>query len=909
MINLLRHIANLETRRTADAVIAFSLRCWQAYRFLEPTQDMRAFLQRANHAATAAHRRNSVHLNLYALTIFIAIEAGNFDNANAMLDKAMSYRNFLRVQEPYFYGVLCFLYAYLELNQGRARSAKKYRSRLEEHVRATRRETDFLVFQGLLSLAADEFSDAEKFFSDAFDAGSWSVFLFEGLYRLYKLAPEGVEIILPVLTYAAQRGADISAVAVKHNDAVSRAAMADHAAAEELYAASGYPPLLKDICAARIACGDMSAEAFAFYLDAEKRQVYTPGIFDALIRAAHENSAQRLNRYTLKNFLATAQISDPALAVYVYHFLITDPALAELLLDAQNKILQFGTLCLEKNFRGREANSVYLYLRNRFRALGITGAPLNKAEEILRENLTLFELRLRKNSAAKFIYVTEPEKRGTDVYEVGDTDSIIIEAVGNAAACTCLGAGRRAVLNEKVIISPMIANADPALYFYFFQKGDRRFHLLAFLTNCFLTADEPPAEAAPVYEAILAETRITKMYRMRILAALGRIYHNAGNLARALECYGEVDENAIAGDLQVLNVYLQTGEYARAARLISAKHKTIPHESLFAALTVIISEAHDEKENLATVCYDLLLKNFFDENILAFVLENFRASYGEWAALAQVIDEDNHSAPLLDARVLQSALFMSRFDPHAQKAFVRFFKNSEAVDECHSATHFDTAELIANFAEFTTFRMLADEISPDYDLLTILEKIYFSAEFYADKELLSIALAGVFIRKKITTLKSAEIIADALASLENAGILLPVFKENPQTPFAHKFQPFLYKGLPEKNCRLYYRIDDDANFLSVPMQYLKYGLYAAAVPMFFGETFTYYFSEESESGSVATKEQTVRNETPFLCETEDDTYFLINNAIVSERNFKHDHAEKIISRLVKDIRPVRAHLM
>ncbi|MCL1878464.1 MAG: DUF5717 family protein [Defluviitaleaceae bacterium] len=899
MVSLLKHITTLDSRRETNATIAFVLRCWQASRFLEPANEMRVYLQRANHAATAAHRRNLVHLKLYALTIFIAIEAGNFDNANTMLDKAMNFRSFLKAHEPFHYGTLCFLYAYLELKQGRAKSAIKYRRLLTDHMK-TQASVDFAAFQGLLSLAANELSDAQKFFERAYNAGCRSVFLFDGFFHFYKLAPEGTAVFLPVLTYAAERGADISGIMARHEERISFAVLKNPAAGEKLYAASSYPPLLKDICMNRIAHGDMSAEAFAFYLDAEKRQTYTPGIFDALIRAAYENNAQKLSRYSLKNFLATSQMTDPAFAVYVYHFLLTDPALADLLPDAQSKILQFGTVCLERDFRGREANSVYLYLWNRFRALGITGVPLDKAEEILRKDLTLFELRLRENSAVKFIYVTEPEKRGMEVYEITE-GTLTIEAISAEASCTCLGAGKRTILDEEVMISPMISGANHALYFHFFQEGDRRFHLLAYLANFFLGLEVPPTDAIPVFEAILAEKIITKPYRMRVLVALGRLYYDAGNFDRALECYGEVDENAIGGGFtrQALDVYLQTGEYTRASRLISAKYKHLPHESLFDALTVLITKATFETDNLAAVCYDLLVNNFFDEKILAFVLKNFRASYSEWAELSKVVDEDNRLVPVLDARVLQSALEMSRFDEQAQKAFVRFYANPVG-----------TSNLTAEFTELATYEMLANATRPDYDVITILEKIYSEGE---QNELLALGLAGIFLKHSIKTLKSDEIIADALAVQQNAGILLPVFKDIPeiQTAQTHKFQPFLYKGLPDKNCRLYYRIDESRDYLSTPMQYVKYGLYSAAVPMFFGESFTYYFSEESDSGSVTTKEQSVKNTVQFVAEicNELDPYFAINNAIVSAQNFKHEQTEKLISSLVKDVRPVRACLL
>ncbi|MCL2356522.1 MAG: DUF5717 family protein [Defluviitaleaceae bacterium] len=876
-----------ESKRDTNSVIAFVLRCWQASRLLEPAHEMRVYLQRANHAATAAHRRNLVHLRLYTLTIFIAVEAGNFDNANTMLDKAFGYKNFLKAHEPFHYGTLCFLYAYMELKQGRARSAQKYRTLLDEHF-ATANFTEFLTYQAMLSLAAGELSDAHKSFRAAYDAGCRSVFLFDGFFRLYKTAP-AEEIFLPILTYAAERGADISAIMSRHGEAVSRAMALDPIAGEKLYAASGFPPLLKDICANRIAAGDMSAEAFAFYLDAEKRQVYTSGIFDALVRAAYENNARKLNRYTLKNFLATAQMTDPAFAVYVYHFLLTDPALADLLPDEQGKILQFGTTCLERDLRGREANSVYLCLWKRFRALGITGPALDKAEEILREDLTLFELRLRKDSAVKFIYVTEPEKRGMEVYEAGE--SLIIEAIGASAGYTCLGAGRRTILDEEVAISPMIYGADAALYLHFFRLGDRRFHLTAYLANCFL--DSPTPDAVPVFEALLEEKCITKSYRTKILVALGRLYYESGDYDRALECLVDDGET----DFSVLDVYLQTGEHARAARLIAAKYKHINHEKLFEALRTLIPQT--TSDNLAVVCYDLLIKNFFDENILAYVLKNFRASYSEWAELSKVIDEDNRTAPALDARVLEAAIGMSRFDAPAQKAFARFYENPKCPPG-----------LIENFTALASYEMLAKNTRPEYDVITALEKIYLkfnpqknSENIFEENEILALGLAGVFLRHDIKTLKSEEIISDALRIQENAGILLPIFKEKLQTPYTQKFQPFMYKSLPEKDCRLYC-----ANGY-LPMRYIKYGLYAAVVPMFFGETLAYYFSEEADSGSITTQEQTVTNTVLFIADDETDPYFAVNNAIVYAHNFKHDKTEQLISRLVRDVRPVRARLM
>jgi lipopolysaccharide biosynthesis regulator YciM len=835
---------------------------------------------------------------LYAVTIFIAIEGGHYDSANGMLDKAMSYKNFLRQNEPFYYGVLCFLYAYLELNQKRARSAKKHRRAFADHI-AEQPSLHYTVMLGLIHLAAGEFPEAYKFLSEALAAGSNSIFLYEGLYRYYKNASSGFEgmSVLPVLTYAAQRGADISDVALKYSETLSAAIAANPEAGEKLYEISKYPPILKDICANRIAKGDMSAQAFAYYRDAEKKQIYTPELFNALVRASYENNAQRINHYPMARFLNSVEnIQDLHFAVYVYHFLLSDPALSDLLPEVQSKILQLGTRCLENDINGREANSIYYFLWSRLRALGISGAPPEKAEEILRANLTFFELRVPENSDVRFVYITEPEKRGMEVYEI--TQQVTqIEAVCASASYTCFGAGQRTIIDEELEIKPMVGQAAPELYLYFFQKGDRRFHLLAYLANYYLQLDSPPDEAAPIFEALLAEKNVAKPYKMRILIALGRLHYNAFSFEQALECYGEVDENAIADDFieQVLNVYLQTREYKRAEKLICAKHKHISNETLFNALEILLTR-FEKSETLAAIGYNLLLNGFFGEELLKFVLNNFSASFGEWAELAQVIDENNRNAPSLDARVLESALHMACFDINAQKSFARLYETNK------------NDPLIAAFTELAAFEMLAKSTRPNYDVLNILEKIFFEKD---QPTLLSWGIAGVYLRHNITTFKSDEIIRCAINAAENEGILFPVFKENMpmQIPFIEKFTPFMYNSLPEKNCWLYYRIEGDEKFSAIQLQYVRYGLYVAAIPIFYNEAFEYYFSEEMASGSITTKVRAAKNTKPFLHEDDTDPYFTINNAIINEQMFKHDRAEKLISRLVKDIQPVRAQLL
>ena len=886
--------------------IALALRCWQAYRFFEPSQENRIHIQRANYTVIAAHRRNLAHLDLYTLTIFIAIEAGHYDSANEMLDKAIGYRNYLRANEPYHYGVLCFLYAYLELHQKRTRSARKHWRALTDHIKNLRPIPFHQIMQGMLHLAGGEYAEASNYFTEAFRAGSDSVFLYEGLYRCYVNAdrpPEG-STILPVLTYAASRGADISELVNKFSEAISAAIEANPAAGEKLYHISQYPPLLKDICAHLISAGDLSDEAYALYKEAERKQMFAKGLFRALVESAYLNGIERVNRFPMSQFLSGSEVMDQGLSVYVYHLLLTDPALSDLLPDRQSKILQLGAKCLEMGVQSREVNSIYFYFWSRCKALGITGVDVEKAEKILKDNITFFELSAKVNSNVRFVYITEPEKRGMAEYEMpGDGTPIIIEAVSEHAVCTCLGAGKRAILDEKMTAKPMVAGAGAELYQYFFQKGDRRFHLLAYLANHYLGMDETPDEATPVFEALLTTRGITKSYRNRILVALGRLHYNAFSFDQALECYGAVDDDALGNEFieQILQVYIETREYARAAKLVAAKSKFINGETLFEAVKVLLAKS-EERDNIASVGYELITDGFYDDDILTLVLEYYPASYTEWSNLARLLSEDNRSSLPLDERIIETALWMAMFDTNSQSSFTRLYV---ARNELSSAR---SEGLISGFINLAMYEMLANSARPEYDVLSILEKWFVDND---DNMFLAWALGTVYLRHSVTTFKSEEILQSAVISMENENILLPVFKEPKPalSPYIEKFQPFLYRGLPDKDCWLYYRMDGEASFSAMRMRYVRYGLYAAVLPLFFNESVTYYFAEEMSSGSITTKESVVKNITPFLNDNSSDPFFIINNAIVYEQMFKHDRVEEIISRLVKDAEPVRSRLI
>jgi len=918
IIDYQAQLANLETLHSTHnsfaSATALALRYWQASRFAANGTDARTFILKANHVALTAHRNGAAHADLYVLAIFIAIEAGHHDSANEMLDKAFTHRSFLRANAQVHFARLNFLYAYLEINQQRMRSAKKYWRVLTDKASTDVLQSEYLIMQGLLHLANNEFDDAFGFLREAKRVGSNSIFLHEGLYRYYCTTTytHTDTCILYVLLYAASRGVDITTLATRHRAALFAEAEAHPLSAERLYTLSGYTllhddiasSLLQAICAMRIATGDVSTQAYVLYKEAESRQVAVRGLSQQLVYAAYACGAETISYYSLTRFLRESSM-ERDLAVYVYHMLLTTPTLAELAKSEHVRILQVARQCLAAGLRGREANALYYVLWMHHVAHDEPrNGEVETIEAIMRDNLTLFEIGMCANENVRQIYITVPERRGMTVIEKPEAETMLyIEAGNQNLSYTCLGAGGRELANTGLTIRRMIPGASMELYQYYFNRGDRRFYLLVFLTNYYLTQETPPEVAVSVFVAILEEKNLARAYKVRIELALGQLHYNASRFDHSLACYCDINEDEIEPVFitQLLKVYLQTGETERAVQLVAKRYQCLPHESLCEMLSLLLTQQVNYS-TLAPAGYWLLIEGNNDDDILSFVLTHYMASYSEWVALARKIPANSH----ICSRVVETAIYTGAWDADMQYAGLCVL--------CPDA--------VATFVEYATYQLLANAATAEYATLEMLEHICISANF--QNTLLTIALASCYLRHNIITKNSDDICNRAISAMEDMGLLLPVFKENRtnRIPFIEKYQPFLHRGQPGKNYMLYYCIDGAA-FTSVPMQHIKYGMFTVCLPLFYNEEITYYFSEEMETGSITTKPQTIKNTTPFLLDTNEcanrqardcervltDEFFAINNAITYEQMFKHEEVERAVAGLIKEVRQIRSTLL
>jgi hypothetical protein len=322
------------------------------------------------------------------------------------------------------------------------------------------------------------------------------------------------------------------------------------------------------------------------------------------------------------------------------------------------------------------------------------------------------------------------------------------------------------------------------------------------------------------------------------------------------------------------------------------KSAAVTDRALFAALKQL---SHFERYNdiIARPAYRLLMKSWYDKGLLDVVLRHYRGLQKDWQDLSRVLSAISIADPDLDALILRGAIFIHQPSEGAQRVFIKSPDNP-AADE---------------FTYFCIYEMIVNAFKPMYETVLFLEKLYQKRKDHY----LAFALSHAYLNHGINTARSPQIISDACAFQETDDILFPIFKTHldkfSPTPYIEKNQPFIYHSLPGKNVFLYYRVKDETHYHKRRMRYLRYGLYAANVAAFYGETIVYYYSEEMSTGSITTAEKEVQAVTALYHNNPADPYYLINNAVIYEQMFKYASAEEQLEAYLKPPRSVNAKLL
>ena len=895
------NLKKLETRyakfgKTSDA-LALSVGCW-----LESALGGRpGALRKAEGILGEALTANPCCVPLLLMSVFVHIETEDFTGAGAKLTQVMRYRSYFRQTSPLYYGILIFLQALLEIRRdGGVRNAKKIRRQLDAVVNE---HPGLYAASAMLYMEESDRKNAFADFLESHRRGCASPFLYAALWQFYgDGASPSDPLVYPFLHWGLAHGADLRPIS-RFADCVDPDFFADERS-RQLIREYRHPELLRKACLYFMGERDFSAEAAQAYKEAADSQILIPFLPEYLIRAAGKNGLEDINRFTMEKYLESAGAlpeRDIGLTSFVYHLILTDEKLADFVKDKRREILRFGAYCLENGLQGRYVNSIYHFLAKS--GSGADAGLASRAGKILKEVMFLFEVRFNDpQSRVTHLFVSEKERGETVRYPVKNGVALVRAVDWGFAYCCMSDEG---VTDEVPVVVPMLENPGVGLLWSFFDEGERMFPLLARLGNEILESinaheEYAPKKAIPVLTALIESGGMSRAMCHAVNAALGGIMYYEGRLDEALAYYGEADENCLDDCHleRMLAVFVSTGQWERAGRLIAGKSGAVPDRALFAAVKKIAqSGVKALYPVIAGPAYWLLLKNWYDKELLMLVLGHYAGSLEEWLELSRTLSAASLSAPGLDEMILKKSVMTRRPDEGSQRVFERTAK--ERPDD----------PLVAEYAYYCVYEMVLNSFKPSYETLLILEKLYERNNDW----FLAVGLSHVYLGHGVTTFRSEAILGAALTEQEKLSVLFPVFQgcrdKTGDSAYINKHHAFMYRGLPGKDVRLCYSVDDDAEYRQKKMRYVRFGLYLCVIPHFYGENIAYYFSETRATGSVSTKEESVKNTGVYIDKDSGDPYFAINNAIVYEQMFRYDQAEKVIAEMLREKKSVNAKII
>jgi hypothetical protein len=864
----------------------------------------RDFLHKANFVVSA--HANTADIPMVFLRTHIAYEMGHFDNAEDLLASLKPYRNAMKGQDAALYAHYLYFTCVLSIARGKERTANKHYRVLRDYCKE-RHPAQGNMLLAAANCAFGEFGTALEYLQLAHISGDKSPFFYICLARaLENAAPGGPQtaLLLPLIRWAFSSGLHINGIIARNQPLVEEILRRHPAEGEKLYAAYQLDWILYMVCTRKMIGNDLSPAAFAYYKEAEARQIHFPQLYDFLMRAAHKNGIEDISRYSLAQYLkmGTAPIE---MLPFVYHLVLKQEQSGknkEFLEKIKEDILQCAYHGVENRFYGRYYYSMYRYLLQ----AAISGEAIDKraldfAEQTLKNLLFAYDISFGDNKTEKML-VQETHMSSEALYDVKG-DKIRINLCGEDAKITCFDNNFRNIIDSKVKIQKLVENVDITILTYFFERGLDTPELLINLCLHHMEITDLSFSAIKIIEKVVANRQISAAFKMQARVVLGNFYAKNHNYLRAVQYYEHVDESRTAPKHleQMLLAYIQSGEIGLAKRLVARAGSHIADKNLFTAIKRISSAnsaATAGSKALAALAYKQLLRGWYDRGMLRLVLENHVASLAGWIELARSLSAMGEADAGLYMKILELAIrTRNGTGKNVQGIFAKLAELSPKDDILH------------DFAIYLTYEIIIGGIVPEYEAIHAMERL-FNAH---DDDYLAYGLAHVYLKNSITTGSAPEILHRATRAAMEADIIWPVFKEikdkNLISPYIEKNMPFVYRGKAGHAVSLHYRAAGETDFAEVPMKYLRFGLFTCHIPLFYGEELEYYFKEAIATGSTTTLPEKIANNRPHLLEKAADLYYIINSALVYEQMFKYDKVEEIVTGRLAEKEPPRAKLL
>ena len=828
-------------------------------------------------------------LLLLLLCAFLYIEVEALSDAKDIIDRLKPYRGYYKNNDVSAYITHAYLSALCDIKMKNTKGALRQVKQMEK------RSSDFCeLFIGHVYFEMGDYQKSLNCLEESHKKGVRSFFLYVLYSYMCGKAEDSGYLFIPLIKWSLRQGIMCDGL-IEQNGALIRKLMPGSLQNfRQIYESTGSELLLSLICEKQVSDKDITEEAYKYYKALEHRQLEVRGVSEKLILCAHAHEDERVLSHTLRSFLAKSKMDEEILP-FILHLILTNADLSELIFEfgLDDLILRAGEWAIENSFTGRTYNSIYRYFMEN------STESLEKVELLVYRDLFLANVYIN-NVDSGFLYVHEPEQQNMEIYEFENGFKQIKTIAGNVRI-DIIDKSTGMIVNADYSLSRQVENADSWLYKYYIDRGYNDPALYMALSGLYIKSNEPSAEYIDILNKTLEISSLSTGFRMKVGGELGNILSVLARHDKALEYFNRVNESHLDQRYigTMLVAFINAYDFKKAAQLIIKKREYISDRTLLWALKEMADDYRNNMNGLiADAAYELLVKNWYAAKLLNIVIKYYVGSSSDWYLLRDALSKMGLYNLALDKKILTNSLWIRDFGEASLAVFNRLYTNEKEK------------ALTSDYIYYACYEIIIGERRPVYEFIVNLEDYYEKT----GEPVVAYALSLIYLRYSIKTFKSHEIQLKTIDFMEEEAVLLPEFKNAGEfeSLYVEKNWPFVYKADAQKTVFLHYKTEAEAEYSKKTMKHLFFGIFCAAVPVFFNEKMEYYFSEETETGFVNTEVETIISAVSSKINADvgaNDMFFSINKAIINEKAFRHAEVEKIISELLKDGPEIRGRLL
>ncbi len=860
-----------ENELSSNRILASALRDWQRYVFTEDP----GFLDRSL-KTLASSQEKKVETDL--CRIFLLMENNQTKLAASKSENLAAGRTYFKNTRHKVYATLTFLLGLTEIRRKNLRNYEKHAKALLELT-----ETDdcylYHLYYGALRLQSLHLKEAGTHFMLAYQLGCRSV-LFYGCLKDFFEKVVDISHRLPLfrvyLKWGLAHKVNLEPAALRHRYSLLSDEFERSGLTYQLYRAYPWSWLLQNICEGIISSGDYSYRSYSFCLELEQRQLSIEGLHRYLLMGAFMNGLEKVSRYSIKKTLEHDEIEEE-LKLYAYHLLLINKKNKEFIREKKEEIIKLGTEALQNNRTGRYVNSIYKYLTEKAKK-EITKEQYFKALTYLKNDVLSYEIRPASNKNMN-IWIIEEETHSIQKYEYKG-NPLKIKSITYPLKYVCRLEENGMIIKEKLCFKKLVEQQGINLYIRLLELENENKDLTIAIVNELLSEQSSGDRAVEYFKQALLLPNISRNFKTKLYLALGNILYIQGQHKSALEYFSLADDNNLNHSYteHMLESYMEAEEFRSAVNIINNKTEFISDNLLYQCVRRLCLHDHFQPL-LADRAYELLLKSMYDRRFVSTVIKYYQGSQRDWQLLSMTLDQIFEPDYQIDRNILSNSIRLHKPDEYSQLLF-------EKINE-----YYPDDEIVGQFAYYLIYEITVNNTPLTPGALSVLEEMFSRYK----NSLTAYALSVYYLTNNIKTDISQEITEYTLNLVKEKGFYFPAFKKI-SDPYTQRFQPFIYRNLPNKDVFLHYNIKGKSNHSGKKyMKYFGFGIYLAQAECFYADEISYFFSEDNRKTEI----QTVKNTKGSVRKAEEE-YHKINNANIYQQILNYDRAEEELDDLLKE---------